>query len=236
MSTSGAFTPAQKKQKNKMRSDPSKYHDGIFWAVGLILIALSVSLSAKSGFGVSMIVAPAYVLHFKVSETLPWFSFGAAEFTVQLLLIIAMIAITKELKLRYILTFGTAALYGVILDFWRRLVGTDIPEQMGLRIFYAACGIVICAFAIALMFRTTWPQEAYDMFVKDISEYLKIDIDRFKWGYDIASLLTAIALMLILFGRFSLEMVGFGTLITTLVNAPLIAAFGRLIDRKAKAE
>jgi hypothetical protein len=81
------------------------------------------------------------------------------------------------------------------------------------------------------MFRTSWPQEAYDMFVKDVSEHLDIDTDKFKWGYDIASLLTAIVLMLILFHTFSFEMIGPGTLVTTIVNAPLIAMFGRLIDK-----
>jgi len=205
--------------------------DGIYWAIGLTLTALSVSLAAKSGFGVSMVVAPAYVLHLKVVEYLPWFSFGVSEFVVQIMLLVTMAIIVKEVRLKYILTFGTAAIYGFVLDMWRRLFGTGIPEQMAHRVFFAACGIVICSFAIALMFRTSWPQQAYDMFVKDVSEHLKIDIDKFKWGYDISSLLTAIALMLVLFHTFSLKMVGVGTLVTTVVNAPMIAMAGRIIDR-----
>jgi len=213
------------------KPDRTAVREGLFWAVALVLIAFAVSLAAKSGFGVSMVVAPAYVLHLKLAETFPWFSFGVSEFVVQFLLILAMIAITKTIRLKYVLTFGTAAIYGVILDFWRGIVGTDVPGSTGLRIFYAACGIVICAFAIALMFRTSWPQEAYDMFVKDVSEHYGISTDKFKWGYDIASLLTAIALMLLLFHRFSFRMIGIGTLVTTVVNAPLIALFGKGIDK-----
>lgn len=208
-----------------------KHRDGIFWTVGLVLTALAVSLAAKSGFGVSMVVAPAYVLHLKMVEFFPWFSFGVSEFLTQFLLTVTMIIIVREFRLRYILTFGTAAIYGAILDFWRKLVGADIPDEMTWRIFYAVCGIVICSFAISLMFRTSWPQEAYDMFVKDISEHFGIDTDKFKWVYDITSLLIAIALMLIMFHRFSLQMIGVGTLVTTLVNAPLIAMFGRAVDR-----
>jgi hypothetical protein len=37
--------------------------------------------------------------------------------------------------------------------------------------------------------------------------------------------------MLILFHTFSFEMIGPGTLVTTIVNAPLITMFGRLIDK-----
>lgn len=212
-------------------SKTQRYRDGIFWAVGLVLTALSVCLSAKGGFGVSMVVAPAYVLHLKLVEYLPWFSFGVGEFCTQLALIIAMIAVVKEVRLKYILTFGTAAIYSVTLDMWRKIFGTDIPDEIGMRLFYAACGILICGFAIALMFRTSWPQQSYDMFVKDVSEHLRIDTDKFKWGYDIGSLLTAIVLMLVLFRTFSFKMIGPGTLVTTLVNSPVIAMFGRLVDK-----
>lgn len=217
-----------------MNTVSGKYKDGIFWAVGLTLTALAVSLAAKSGFGVSMVVAPAYVLHLKMVSYFPWFSFGVSEFAVQILLIAAMAFIVKEFRIKYILTFGTAAIYGVILDMWRKVFGTDIPSELPQRIFFAVCGIVICSFAISLMFRTSWPQESYDMFVKDVSEHLGIDTDRFKWGYDIASLLTAIALMVILFHTFSFEMIGIGTIVTTVVNAPLIAFFGRIVDKVVK--
>lgn len=220
----------------KKAGTTANYRDGIFWAMGLTLTALSVSLAAKSGFGVSMIVAPAYVLHLKVVEFLPWFSFGVSEFLVQLSLIVAMAVIVREIRLKFVLSFGTAAIYGVVLDLWRKLVGTDIPEEMSQRIFFAVCGIVICGFAIALMFRTSWPQQSYDMFVKEMSEHFGVEIDKFKWGYDTASLLTAIALMLVFFHRFSFQMIGIGTLITTVVNAPIIAMFGRLIDRYLSSE
>lgn len=214
-----------------MDRDFRKYKDGIFWAVGLTLTAMAVSLAAKSGFGVSMVVAPAYVLHLKLVSYLPWFSFGVSEFIVQVLLIAAMVSIVKGFRMKYLLTFCTAFIYGVILDLWRKLFGTDIPEELLYRILFAAGGIIICSFAISLMFRTTWPQESYDMFVKDVSEHLGIDTDKFKWAYDISSLLIAVALMLILFHKFSFEMIGIGTVVTTFVNAPLIAFFGRIVDK-----
>ena len=60
------------------------------YVMGMILCPLGVCLSAKSGFGVSMVVAPAYVLYLRISETLPWFTFGKSEYIFQGLLLIVL--------------------------------------------------------------------------------------------------------------------------------------------------
>ena len=41
----------------------------IAYVLGMILCPLGVCLSAKSGFGVSMVVAPAYVLYLRISAS-----------------------------------------------------------------------------------------------------------------------------------------------------------------------
>ena len=38
-------------------------------------------------------------------------------------------------------------------------------------------------------------------------------------------------LMLVLFRRFAFDMVGFNTVLATIVNAPLIGIFGKILDR-----
>ena len=62
----------------------------IAYVLGIILCPLGVCLSAKSGFGVSMVVAPAYVLYLRISETIPWFTFGKSEYIFQGLLLIVL--------------------------------------------------------------------------------------------------------------------------------------------------
>ena len=63
------------------------------YALGLIFIALSVALMQRANFGLSMIVAPAYILHLKISEFLPFFSFGMAEYTLQDVILLLLSAI-----------------------------------------------------------------------------------------------------------------------------------------------
>ena len=77
----------------------------IAYLFGILLLALGNSFSAYADFGMSMVVAPAYVLHLALVDILPWFSFGVAEYTVQALVILAFSpigsavpAFTEELK------------------------------------------------------------------------------------------------------------------------------------------
>ena len=49
------------------------------YVLGMIILALGTALMERADFGMSMVVAPAYLLHMALSPTLPFFSFGMAE-------------------------------------------------------------------------------------------------------------------------------------------------------------
>ena len=63
------------------------------------------------------------------------------------------------------------------------------------------------------------------MFVKDISDTFHKDTTKVKWIFDFTALCIAVILMLVLFRRFAFDMVGFNTVLATIVNAPLIGIF-----------
>ena len=201
------------------------------WLLGVLLCSLGVCFSAKSGFGVSWVVAPAYVLHRFLSPILPWMTFGAAEYLLQGTLILLLCAAVQRFKWKYLLSFFTAVCYGFALDFWRLLFGTEVYGELWQRIIACAVGAVITAFAIALYLRTYLPQQGYELVVKELTERYRFPLGRVKWLYDIGSLLVAILLMLLLFGRFSTDMVGVGTLLLTVINTPLITLSGKLLDK-----
>lgn len=201
------------------------------YVLGVVLCALGVCFSAKSGFGVSMVVAPAYVLHCKLEPILPFFFFGVAEYVLQGGLILLLCPVIGRFKKKFLLSFGTAVFYGVVLDLWRETFGTEIPAELWQRIFYCGLGACVTAFAIALLLRTYLPQQGYELVVKELSDRYGWAMGRVKWIYDMTSLAVAVLLMLLLFGEFSLSMIGIGTLLLTLINTPLITGFGRLLDR-----
>ncbi len=197
----------------------------------MVLCPLGVTLSARAGYGVSMIEAPVYVIYLRVSQSIPKFTFGMAEYTLQAIVLILLCVLIKRFRARYLLSFGTAVLFGVILDAWRNVIGTEVYENTGMRIFACALSIVTVSFAIACFFRTDLPQEVWELFVKEYSENKNKKMTKVKWIYDLTSLTVGIILMLILLRKFVWTAIGVGTIITTVVNAPLIGAFGKLIDK-----
>ena len=77
----------------------------------------------RADFGMSMVVAPAYLVYLKVSEYLNWFSFGMAEYCFQAFLIIVLAVVLGSFKRRYLFSFMTAFIYGNVLDIMMKVVG-----------------------------------------------------------------------------------------------------------------
>lgn len=201
------------------------------WVLGVLLCSLGVCFSAKSGFGVSMVVAPAYVLYHRLSDVLPFLTFGAAEYLLQGVLLIGLCVGVQRFRWKYLLSFGTAVCYGLALDFWRILLGSEVCPLLWQRCACCAAGAVITALAIALYLRTYLPQQVYELVVKEVTDRYRLRLSVVKWVYDIGSLLLAVGCMLLLFGRFSTDMIGIGTLLLTVINTPLIALSGKFLDR-----
>ena len=59
------------------------FYSEIAYLLGTVLLALGTAMLVFGNFGVSMVVAPAFVLHMKLSAVWSWFSFGVAEYLLQ---------------------------------------------------------------------------------------------------------------------------------------------------------
>lgn len=203
--------------------------------LGTVFCALGVSLCTKSGFGLSMIGAPPYILHVWLSQYWPFFTQGTAEYVVQAVMLILTVIIVRRFKWRYLLCFATAVLCGLCIDGWLFLLGGNgLWGSLAARIVSLAAGLVITAFAIACFFRTDLPLQVYELLVAEVSDRYSKDTAKVKFIYDMCMLVLALALSLLLTGK--LTGIGIGTVLAPLVNAPLISVFGRLIDKIEKTE
>ena len=198
------------------------------YVVGVLLLALGNSLCAYGDLGMSMVVAPAYVLHLALADVLPWFSFGVAEYTVQALVIITLIAMTRRVKLRFFLSFGTTLLYGLFLDGFMLLTAL-LPSLFGLRVGAYLVGFVFNAAGVAVLFTTYFPPGLYEVFVQEIVGKWKLKLGVVKTVYDICSLLVAVAMALLFFG--TLRGIGVATVVGAFLNGPLIHLFGKVYSR-----
>ncbi len=200
------------------------------WLLGIVLCSLGVALCTKAGFGLSMIAAPPYVLHVKLSQLSPFFTQGACEYLWQGILLLILCLSIGRFRRRYLLAFGTGVLFGLVLDLWFLILGGNtVCEAFSLRILLFVLGESLTALAIAFYFRTKLPLQIYELFVTEFARRRKIAEDKMKLVFDVSMLILSVALALLL--NRSLDGVGIGTLIITAVNALLIGLFGKLLDK-----
>ncbi len=199
------------------------------YIIGLIMLAFGTALMTRGGFGMSMVVAPAYILHLKFSQIWPFFTFGVAEYLLQAVIITVMMLILKKVRLIYLLTFVTTVIYGLILDV-SLLV---LPEiESGAYLIRAGLyigGILMCTAAIAFLFKSYFPPAAYEVFVKNISNRFNIKLFTFKTVFDCSFCIIAAAMSFLLLGR--LEGIGIGTVICALIYGTLIGLFTKSFDK-----
>lgn len=204
----------------------------LLYILALLLISFSVAMISTTGFGVSMIVAPAYL----VSLKLTWLTFGQAEYIVQGIWFIIFCLAMRKFKFQYFFAFATSLIYGLVLDTWRMLIphfNPDITEvgslPMYLRIIYLVLGMVLTSLAVAMFFKTYLYPQIYDFFVKFVSQRYNIQQSKFKIGYDMFSLLLSVILSLLFFHGFN--GIGIGTLIMALCNGFIIGFFTKQLDK-----
>lgn len=207
------------------------FYTELAYIIGLCSLALSAALMEKADFGVSMVVAPAYLLHLKVSQFLPFFSFGMAEYTLQAFLLIIMVMVLRKFKLSYLFSFVTAVLYGFILDFSIYSVSFIPFDGIVARIALYILGLLGCAVGVSLLFHTYISPEVYELFVKEVSSKLNVNINKFKTIYDISSCIIAIIMSFVFFGWFNFEGVKIGTIVCALLNGVTIGMFSRLFEK-----
>ncbi len=204
------------------------------WAyvLGMILLAAGTALMEKADFGMSMVVAPAYIVHLKGSEVLPFFSFGMAEYTLQALILAGMMLILRRVKRAYFFLFVTAVIYGFLLNGAIYLAAFLLAAGMVGRGAFFAAGLVLCSAGIAMLFHTYIPPEAYELFVKEIAAQRGMDIHKFKTIYDCASCLVGVALSFLFFGWGRFEGVKAGTIFCALVNGWLIGQCAKFMEKR----
>lgn len=207
------------------------FYTELAYIIGLVCLAFGAAFASRADFGMSMVVAPAYILHLKISEALPFFSYGMAAYTVQAVIIAVMIIVLRRFKFSYIFSFVTAVLYGIVADGAIAFIALIPTGHVYVRIVLFICGTLFCAAGVSLMFHTYISPEAYDIFVKEFSEHFNIKLYKLKTIYDCTSCLVSIILSFLFFGLWQFRGVNFGTVICALCNGFLIGSFSKLFER-----
>ena len=214
----------------------------LLWLFGIIFVALGVAICSKADLGISMIAAPAFIVSEAISSTWSGFSVGVTEYLMQALLLIIMCIVIRRFKLRFLLAFAVAVIYGYTLDLFLWILRDINPDTVLMRWVTLIIGDIVCGFGVACYFKTYMPLQVYELFVAEISSGFKIGITKVKTCFDYFFLFLSLVLVFLLFNDASefdwssiyyssFHSIGLGTLFTTVVNSPIIALMGKLIDK-----
>ena len=202
----------------------------IAYAMGIIVLALGTAFMERADFGMSMVVAPAYLIHRKVSQFIPFFSFGMSEYAFQAVLLVILSFVMRKVKKSYLLSFVTAVIYGIVLDLVMSAVAWIPFEGIVWRVVFYVIGMITCSIGVSLFFFTYFPPEAYELFVKELSQRFHLSIAKTKTIYDCCSCVLGVVLSLCFFG--SLVGVRWGTVLCSIINGWLIGRISKFLENQ----
>lgn len=194
--------------------------------------SLATAMLSAADFGISMVVAPSYIISLRVSGL----TFGQTGYIIQGILLIVLFVILRKIKLLYLFSFVSGFLFGTALDLWRAMIPQLNPELYapgeylpGVRVLLFIAGFLLNAFGVTLYFKTYFYPQGYEFFVKKICIKYKFAIPKFKLFFDLSCLLISILTSMILFHR--LEGIGTGTVIIAFLNGFMIGIYEKIAGR-----
>lgn len=213
----------------------------LLWLLGIIFVAFGVMICSKANLGVSMVAAPAFVISEWLSHFHPFFTVGVTEYLIQGIILIVLCLVLRRFNWRYLLAFAVAVIYGYTLDLFMFLFSGVAFEPIWLRWVMLIVGDLFTGIGVACFFRTYMPLQVYELFVSELSSGFKIDIKKVKQIFDYSLLVISVTLALVLFldvadfnwlsiGYNCFHSIGLGTIVTTIINAPIINGMGKIVD------
>lgn len=207
-------------------------HSEAVYVLAILTLSFAVAMVSAADFGVSMIVAPAYILSLAVDAL----TFGQSEYILQAALFVVFCIAMRKFSPVYLTSFVTCLIYGAVLDMWRAVIPAFNPEitapgafPMYIRVIFFVLGMLLTAFSVALFFKTYLYPQVYDFFVKGVSSKYGFNITKFKRIFDACCLTAAAAMTLLIFRGF--RGIGVGTLVMTAFNGVIIGWFSKLFDK-----
>jgi len=219
---------------NDLEKQKIKFPSELAYISALILQAFGVALAATADLGLSMVVAPAYLLSLKLGNI----TFGQAEYIMEAIVFVLMCILVRKFKLSYLFSIISLLIYGAALDAWRFLVpflnpAITIPGAASfsypVRILLFVSGMLIIQFTIALSFKSYLTQLVVDFFIEEVADHFHFRRGVFKTCFDITFFAISIAMSFALFGK--LRAIGLGTIIQVSTNGIIVGFFDKGLSK-----
>ena len=202
----------------------------IAYAVAMVICAFAVCIGTKANLGISVVAAPGYLFSVILKDYLPWITQGKAEYIWQGIQLVVMCIIITRARAKYLLSFLSSFLGGVLIDMWYVVLGGNgAYESMVTRIIALVVSQILLGFAVSLFFKTTMPIQICELVSVEIAKRFNLKSSNVKLCYDMLMLVISLVLALAFTG--ALTGIGVGTIIIAFLTAPIANLFGKLWDR-----
>lgn len=207
------------------------FYTELAYVLGLAATAAGGALFAAANFGMAVVVAPAYLLHLKLSQIFSFFTFGMADYTLEGCLLLIMILVLRKFKPTYLVSFLYAVAYGLLLDGFSWLIGFVPTGSLAARVICYILGLLVCAAGISLIFHTYLSPAVYELLVKEIASRWNLADHRVKFVYDCISCLVAVIFSFSFFGFGNFVGIHVGTAVCALVSGWLIGRCTSFLEK-----
>ncbi len=192
------------------------------YLAGMLMLCLGVYFLLYADFGMSVVVAPAYLIHLKLSTLSSFFTFGTCEYLIQAGLFVLLCLLLRRFSGYFLFAYASSVFYGTLLNLTTWLL-PDLPmDVFALRIVYFVLGMVLCAMGVAFTIHSYLPPQVYELFLKECALHYNLSFGKMKWLYDGCSCLLAVLLSMVFFGFYPLRGIGVGTVVATLCNGYIV--------------
>lgn len=198
------------------------------YVAGIVLLAFGTALMTVADLGLSMVVAPAYLLHLKLAEFWPAITFGRAEYIVQVLLLLGLCAALRKFRPYFLFSFFSAIFYGAILDLFLLIPFPSLALPG--RIAFFVIGALLCALGVSFVLHTYLAPEVYELVVKEVSAARNLPSSRVKTITDCSYLTIAVVMSFTFFGFGHFQGIGIGTIPYALCAGTIVGLYNRALD------
>lgn len=193
-------------------------------SLGILLISIAVSLMVRAGFGISTISSLPYAL----TSIFPDIPFGTWNLAFQIGLLMILLAITRQFKSGYVISFVIAALFGFIADLFIGAL-SGLPTDIWCRSLYFLTSYLVLCFAISFMVNSKIPLMIVDAFIVDLARFFHVTFRRMKTLFDISCLSISVVLPMAFLGH--LAGVGVGTVVLASITGAGVHAANKAISK-----
>ncbi len=197
------------------------------YLLGMVLLALGITLNTKTGLGVSAIVSVPYC----ISDI--WnMNFGNVTFMIYTLFVLVQIGIKgRSTKLFDILQIVVSILFTRLLNLFGSLVSFQ-SENLVINLLLLLTAILLTGTGAAITVNARLISNPADGLVRTIADSVKLEMGLVKNLFDICCIAVSVIISLIVQGR--LSGIGIGTILAAAGIGRVIWLYNQLFRRKVE--